>query len=346
MKIAYIIPKLVNQGPIIVVRELVKLMIKYNHSCTVYYFDDGDEIKLNCPSFKQPFYKSINFNLYDVIHTHGLRPDLYIFLHKPNNCKCKIISTLHNYIFPDLAFQYNKLISYTFGYLWIKFLSKHDKLIVLSKDAKMYYSKWFNKEKLTYIYNTRIINQRIVASREEEEIILNFKQNKILIGVNAALTHRKGIDQIIKILKKLPNHKLLIVGDGKSKQDLINLCKSCQVTEQVLFLGYKKDAYKFLPYYDIFALPSRSEGFGLTLLESAIYKRNVICSDIPIFRELATESEVVFFKLENSVSLIKAINEATTSKQYGINLFNKYINTYSPIFFYQKHIDTYQSLKL
>ena len=39
MNIAYIIPKRINAGPILVVQELVKQMILHGHSCIVFYFD-------------------------------------------------------------------------------------------------------------------------------------------------------------------------------------------------------------------------------------------------------------------------------------------------------------------
>lgn len=89
MKIAYIIPKLVNKGPIIVVQELVQQMITHGHECYVYFFDEGQEISPPCKTQKISFFESIDFNKFDIIHTHGLRPDLYVFIHKPHKCKSK-----------------------------------------------------------------------------------------------------------------------------------------------------------------------------------------------------------------------------------------------------------------
>ena len=173
---------------------------------------------------------------------------------------------------------------------------------------------------------------------------MDFKGDSILIGVNAALTDRKGVDQIIKALKKLPNYKLIIIGEGKSKLTLEQLCIDENVSKQVLFLGYKKDAYRFLPYYDLFALPSRSEGFGLTLIESAIYKKNVICSKIPIFQELCPNNEVVFFELENIHSLEQAIQKATNDNTLGEKLYKQYLKEFSPDKFYIKYYSIYNSL--
>lgn len=344
MNIAYIIPKRINAGPILVVQELVKQMILHGHSCIVFYFDEGQEINFLCPTKKISFSQRIDFNSYDIIHTHGLRPDLYIFLHKPINCKAKCITTLHNYVIPDFSYQYNKFIAYTIGNLWMICLTRHNKIVTLSKDAMQYYKKRFSTKKLTYAYNTRSISLSSSIAEEEKKEILDFKGNSILIGVNAALTDRKGVDQIIKALKKLPNYKLIIIGEGKSKLTLEQLCIDENVSKQVLFLGYKKDAYRFLPYYDLFALPSRSEGFGLTLIESAIYKKNVICSKIPIFQELCPNKEVVFFELENIHSLEQAIQKATNDNTLGEKLYKQYLKEFSPDKFYIKYYSIYNSL--
>lgn len=342
MKIAYIIPKPANTGPILVVLELVKQMLEHKHKCTVFYFDPSDEIKFPCPCIKISFFQKINFKEFDIIHSHGLRPDIYIFIHKPFKCNSLFITTLHNYIIPDFSYQYNKFIAYTIGNLWMLILNRHDKIVTLSKDAVKYYKKRLPQKKLTYVYNTRnIVNTPLSAN--EKEVITQFKKGFILIGINAALTDRKGIDQVIFALKKLPKHKLVIIGNGKSKHKLEQLCISENITNKVLFLGYKKDAFRYLPYYDIFALPSRNEGFGLTLIESAIFKKNVVCSDIPIFRELCPNHEVEFFQLENTQSLCNAILQATTNKNLGDKLYQRYISAFSPEIFYNNYYSIYST---
>ena len=135
MRIAYILPSLANKGPIIVAKDLVLTMTAHGHSCKVFYFDDIIETEFNCPVQQIKFSRTINFNEFDVVHSHGIRPDTYIWLHKPIICQAKIISTIHNFVFEDLAEQYNKLIAYTFGSLWMFILRRHNKIVTLSKTA-------------------------------------------------------------------------------------------------------------------------------------------------------------------------------------------------------------------
>lgn len=61
MKIAYIIPKPSNTGPILVVLELVKEMSRHGHNCTVYHFDKGDEIIFPCRTQQISFFSENKF---------------------------------------------------------------------------------------------------------------------------------------------------------------------------------------------------------------------------------------------------------------------------------------------
>lgn len=201
MKIAYLIPKPANTGPILVVLELVKAMSKHGHDCTVFYFDEGDEVLFPCKTQRISFFQKINFREFDIVHSHGLRPDCYLFLHKPLRCKALCLTTLHNYIIPDFSYQYNKFIAYTVGNLWMLALRRHDTIVTLSKDALQYYRRRLPARKLTYAYNTRQVALDAPLDVQTRQQILQFKQGAVTLGVNAALTDRKGIDQVIRALK-------------------------------------------------------------------------------------------------------------------------------------------------
>lgn len=79
MKIAYLVPSLINRGPVIVVRDLINVMTAYGHQCTIYYFDELEHTNINCPTERICMRNSINFNDFDVVHSHGIRSDFYVF---------------------------------------------------------------------------------------------------------------------------------------------------------------------------------------------------------------------------------------------------------------------------
>lgn len=343
MNIAYIVPALVNKGPVLVVKDLVDTMIAHGHQCTVFYFDEKTEITIRCSTVRIRFFEKINFSNFDIVHTHGIRPDLYAFLFKPMRCRTKLISTLHNYVIQDLSSQYNRLVGYVFGNLWMMLLCRHNKVVVLSKHAIEYYHTWFSYKKLAFVYNSRQINNLSLSSAELSELKA-FKKNDFLIGANALLTKRKGIDLLIRALTYLPGYKLFIVGEGIEKNNLIKETEKYGFQDRVKFAGYKKDAYRYLSYYDVYAMPSRSEGFGLAHLEAAIIGVPVVVSDIAIFKEIYSENEVEFFHLEDIVSLADAIKRATGNFVKAKMLHRKYQECYSLEKFYEHYLKIYTSI--
>ena len=342
MNICYIIPALSKFGPNLVVYDLVNLMMEHGHYVKVYYFDEDKKSLLSfpCETERIRFGQRIDFSQYDVVHSHCLRPDAYVFFHKPKHCRAYFVTTLHNFVKQDLTTTYNSVIANLFTPIWMKMVSRHDKIVTLSQVAKDYYKQWFKEEQLTYVYNTRKVNANKDLSNEEKKELLQFKGKSFLIGVNAGYDNRKGADQLLRALPNLLDVKIFMVWRG-DRPDLKKLAKDLRVENQVFFAGYREDAYRYLNYYDAFAVPSRSEGFPLAMLEAVSMKCNMICSDIPIFKEFFTDEEVTFFHLEDISSLEKAIKDAMLVNKSGV-AYLKYQKKFSPDVIAQRYIDVYE----
>lgn len=343
MKIAYIVPSLANRGPVIVVQELVRQFARHGHSCTVFYFDDIVELDFDCLVRQINMSERVDFSEFDVVHSHGMRPDRYVTRFASKNGRTVYLTTMHSYLIPDLSYQYNPVVGFIAGNWWLtRWTCRHDRIITLSKDAMKYYRSWFGADRLTYAYNTRDIDmESVAATPDEDTMITSFKGSSTLIGVNALLTERKGVDQIIRALAELPDHKLFVAGDGKSRAQLEELARREGVADRCLFAGYSKDAFRFIPHYDVYALPSRSEGFPMALLEAAVFAKPSVCSSLPVIREILDEGEVAFFDLEDIPSLHRAIMRATGNKAMGDAMRRRYDEQYSPDCFYLRHFEIY-----
>ena len=88
-------------------------------------------------------------------------------------------------------------------------------------------------------------------------------------------------------------------------------------------------------------MPSRSEGFPLALLEAVAMRRNVVCSDIPVLKEIFTDEEVTFFELENVPSLVRAIKTALGCDK-SERAYARYIRDYSPARFAENYLRVYR----
>lgn len=342
MKIAYIIPSLLPTGPGNVVLDLVKLMTENHHQCTVYYFDTGGSMDMPCETIRIGMSEKIDFKLYDVVHSHTFRPVMYAFMHKPLRSKTRFVATIHNYVFDDLKYVFGPIKGFIYSILFLLFATRQDRLITLSKDALEYYKKWFPERKLTYIYNTRITDKSVTPTEKELRELRLFRGDGVLIGVNCSIHKRKGLDVLLKSLQRLPEiFKLYIIGDGPGMTELQELSHALKIDQRVRFCGRIQQAYKFLPYYDIYAIPSRSEGFPLSLLEAADYGCKVVCSDINIFKECFSDDEVVMFNMPSATALADAILKAEQNSSIAVNIQRRFNKDYSPTRFYERHIEEY-----
>lgn len=87
----------------------------------------------------------------------------------------------------------------------------------------------------------------------------------------------KGVDTIIEampeVCRRYPETELRIVGGGNDRPRLEQLVRQLRLEHSVTFLGAVDDAALRSEYErcDLFALPSRKEGFGLVYLEALSY---------------------------------------------------------------------------
>lgn len=92
-------------------------------------------------------------------------------------------------------------------------------------------------------------------------------------------------------------------------------------------------------------MPSYSEGFGLAMVEAALAKKAIVCSDIPSFHEIFSNGEACFFELDNIESLQKAIGLASeNSEQYGIRAYTRAMSEFTTQKMAENHLKYYQSL--
>lgn len=330
MKIAYIIPSLKNQGPIIVVRDIILGLLNKVNCIDVYYFDEEIELDFPCKTYKISIFQKVDFNKYDIVHSHMLRSDFYIWYHRNKHHKSKFVSTLHQIIYDNLKGNYNSLVAFIFEKIWIKLLSKQDYIVYLTQSmARIYKDKI--KQKSIVIYNGRDINKETINEVvEEHNEFLKLKEKFKIMGTHCLLTKRKGIHQSILALKQLPDYFFIIVGDGIEMQNLKNVAKSEGVYERCMFLGYKKNSISYLKYFDVYLATSYSEGFSLSVIEAGECKLPIVCSDIESFREPYSENEVEFYTLNNINALVNAIKNAYKNREfYSVNIFKKITTKYS-----------------
>jgi phosphatidyl-myo-inositol dimannoside synthase len=104
---------------------------------------------------------------------------------------------------------------------------------------------------------------------------LQSKKVVLTVGRMAAEERYKGFDEVInvmpRLLRRFPDLRYVIVGDGSDRGRLEAKVKAFDLTRSVIFAGHVPEAEK-VAYYnlaDIYVMPSYGEGFGIALIEAA-----------------------------------------------------------------------------
>lgn len=73
--------------------------------------------------------------------------------------------------------------------------------------------------------------------------------------------------------------KLVILGEGVLKDELLALIKDLNLEDKVLLLGFDNNPYKYMSKCEFFAFASVFEGFSNVLIESLACDCAVVCTD-------------------------------------------------------------------
>lgn len=124
----------------------------------------------------------------------------------------------------------------------------------------------------------------VQADRWQTRKELSVDSKTCLIGTLGRLTPVKGIPYLLQaariLLHRGANVKVLVVGEGSIRQDLIAQTHNLGVSDNVVFLGHREDTDVLLQAMDIFVLPSLSEGIPMALLEAMAASRPIVASRV------------------------------------------------------------------
>ncbi len=130
-----------------------------------------------------------------------------------------------------------------------------------------------------------IFEHRLNHSRNELRRKLNIDSNSMVIlniqGLNyrpKGMSVKNNIQALHYVLKKHPNAKLLIIGDGPLKNYLQKFAKKLNLSEKVIFAGWipHEQLPQVYALADIFLLTSPLEGLPTVVLEAMAMKKPVL----------------------------------------------------------------------
>jgi len=156
---------------------------------------------------------------------------------------------------------------------------------------------------------------------------LGIRKDEIVIGTVGRLVKVKNQAMLIlsfsRLSKNCSNIKLLLIGDGPLKENLLILAASLGIASNVLFLGKKENIPDILQAMDIFALPSISEGLSNTILEAMSCELPIVATDVGGNSEIVKNGITGYLVPSNDIeAMTKALSDLISKpdqrKQMGI----------------------------
>lgn len=247
----------------------------------------------------------------DLIHAHYILPPGIIVVLVGILTGAKTAVTIHG---SDLSILAQKpfLKQVT---RWV--LERADYILVVSKvQERMVQELGINPQNLTLTPNAVDVERFSPDKPLPPDIQLD--PHKITLLFVGNLVPQKGVKYLLEAKKLLDadpgmdetghTYELIIVGDGPLKDELEEQVQEDDI-KNVVFLGERRDVEQIMPATDLFILPSISEGFPITILESLASGVPVVATRVGGVEEIELESLVRLVEPGQPEDLARAIKE-------------------------------------
>lgn len=222
----------------------------------------------------------------DIIHTHGYKGNILLGFVPKRLRRVPLIATLHGWTGTSADAKLRL-------YEWIDARSlRFMDAVVLVSEAMRHHPRLAGRT----LPNMRVVLNGVAGNGTDPALketataedldrsIIDFCRGSYVVGSIGRLSVEKGYPYLIEALHLLIQRgidaKLVIIGEGDERKALEGLAASLGLRERVFMPGYRKEARLYLPCFDVFVLPSMTEGLPVTLLEAMQAGTPIIATDV------------------------------------------------------------------
>jgi glycosyltransferase EpsD len=256
------------------IQEVSSELIKYGCKIHQIEFQRNPIKKENFTAYKK-IYKIVSEEGYELVHVHTPVASFFTRLACRNMKHVKMLYTAHGFHFFKGAPKKNWAIYHTLE----KIAARWTDGVITMNDEDFHSAKKLKLRKKDSIYKVHGVGLDLNkffhhTPEKKNRLRKEYKYNEedfILIYVGE-LSYRKHQDLLIeaisKLINKLTNVKLLLVGEGELESDYKELVEKLGLEKHVKFLGYRKDIHNLMAISDIAVSTSRHEGLPVNVMEA------------------------------------------------------------------------------
>jgi glycosyltransferase involved in cell wall biosynthesis len=153
------------------------------------------------------------------------------------------------------------------------------------------------------------------ASQNEARVALNIPLDQELILYVGRLVATKGLGELVEAVKSLvpsrPKLRLVLVGDGVMRTQLLELIAASGLTDRVILPGGlpPERVATWINASNLLTLPSWSEGYPNVVVEAVACGRPVVATDVGGTREIVNASNGILIAPRNAQLLASALEQ-------------------------------------
>lgn len=240
--------------------------------------------KRNTFNFIVPFYYKKYFakENFDIIIDDINKIPFYtpLFIKKP------LLAISHHFFGSSIYRESGYIIgSYVnFAEKLVNYIYKKTKFAVVSQSTlDEFIERGFNKDNFSLVPNA--------LAKSEFPMKIGDKYNEPSVAYFGRLKKYKSVDHLVyafaKIIEKIPNAMLHLIGRGDFKENLELLCRQLGIEKNVIFHGFvdEEEKKRLLSRVHCVVNTSMKEGWGITNIEANACGTPVISADSPGLRD-------------------------------------------------------------
>jgi glycosyltransferase involved in cell wall biosynthesis len=133
-------------------------------------------------------------------------------------------------------------------------------------------------------------------------------RTSIVVGAACRLVDIKGLSDLIRAIQLLslefPSLHLEIAGDGPELENLQDEARLLGMTARIRFLGWQRELGPIFRSWDIFAMPSLTEGFPMAALEAMAQELPVVATNVGGLPELVEDGRTGYLVPPSNVEAL------------------------------------------